>query len=1090
MPAFSIMPAVRPRLFLPVLAICGLLAMPAADAGATKSRKHESSAVSAITRDLDGDGHIDAIDLRGRGLNVAAGQVRVDGYKILGVVREAAGYRILLAPRTRFDTGVRPQVFLGGEKLTAADGAPPVVVGLTTQDTHRTGHIDDIRVILSEPPALRGLASAFTVAQYAIRSAQAHGTEVDLHLVPHSTYDTGQRPAVTVLHLDDVARNRAPRSTMTPRDGAPPIMIAATTSQLDGSGKIDAVDLMLSEPVLVRTGAVGVSGYQVTGTHDYPNGLLTVFLNGGPRTSEVSAPVVHLTGSGVTDSAGNRGPTGSFQTTLTAPPMMVGARDEGFWLNGEKIVTVWSSPVRASNAGTGTAFDMTTALGAHIPAQGIGPGDAPNEIAVDLPIGAETPSTIAYSAPIGSPVVDATGHPAVTSATLPVSQPSPQFAGTVTDPIDPTYITSFGQRSFWLQPWRSYMDTFPATRMLNAVGINFNVTDSDANQVVQGARLLHDAGFTHARIGIPWNDMSYTNPSQLGSYYVGVLTTELTAFKTNGIRPLILLDANDGIPCPVQPVTLNLTAPAAAGATTVQLDSASAALVQPGLTGFHQYGRDAGVIITSVDSYGNATLSQPLQSALPAGPQAAVDLAFQPFFPQYNSDGSANTTNQATLAGWLQYVAGVTQTAKNILGNDDFDVEIWNELSFGSAFLSASNYYNPAPQGSNDAIGEIRQATVNYIRNPANGLSDVGIGDGFTNEEPWTGGSSETPGITAMDKHPYEGAMSFPAQVTYDGNSPLDGLGAVDGSVQNGQWHDTFVPSFTSLFPEYFLSDIQTENLDRDLAPFLSDIDGGLHGRTAHPPGAAAPQMWVTEVNADASSIGEKLTTADGTSSSPMSAADLRHFETKAILRYLSAWVGKGVTQIDFFAAANAGTLNVVDPTFWSTADQTHSYPGLAAGGETMVAVRRFLDTMAGAQDLTQTRPLTLQAISDYDGAYQFPGNGTAAYPPLYNRDVVGVFPFQVNSNKWVIPTYVMTRDLATLYNPQAPATDPTRQDLPQEVFRFTLGGVNPATVTAAATDPITGQVVPVKITGRGASSVSLEIPLTDYPRMLTLTDG
>jgi hypothetical protein len=301
----------------------------------------------------------------------------------------------------------------------------------------------------------------------------------------------------------------------------------------------------------------------------------------------------------------------------------------------------------------------------------------------------------------------------------------------------------------------------------------------------------------------------------------------------------------------------------------------------------------------------------------------------------------------------------------------------------------------------------------------------------------------------------------------------------------NGTWHDTFVPTFTSLFPEYFLSGIQTETVAHDLAPFAT----GDHSRYAAPAGGSPPQMWITEANVDATGVHHMLTSPTEDATSPMSVADNRHFDTKAILRYLSAWVGKGVTMIDFYGAYHSGDLNLIDPSFWPQKGSTQSYPGLAAGGETMLAIRRFLDTMSGAQNLTQTQPLSLDSISDYDGAYQFAGNGTADYPPLYNRDVIGFFPFQVNPHKWVIPAYVMTRDLATLYNPAAPATDVTRQDLPQEVYRLTIGGVDPDTVTASATDPITGNSVPVKITGQGSGWVSLEIPLTDYPRMLTLQD-
>src|SRR5438552_18437369 len=118
---------------------------------------------------------------------------------------------------------------------------------------------------------------------------------------------------------------------------------------------------------------------------------------------------------------------------------------------------------------------------------------------------------------------------------------------------------SFGTRSFWLQPWRSYQDTSPATRMLSTVGVNFTIYNGNVDQITAGAKLLHDTGFTHGRIEIPWNSMDYQNPSQFTANTLSIVKPILQQFKANGIRPLILLNSNDGIPCPVQNVTLNVT---------------------------------------------------------------------------------------------------------------------------------------------------------------------------------------------------------------------------------------------------------------------------------------------------------------------------------------------------------------------------------------------------------------------------------------------------------------------------------------------------------------------------------------------------
>jgi hypothetical protein len=39
--------------------------------------------------------------------------------------------------------------------------------------------------------------------------------------------------------------------------------------------------------------------------------------------------------------------------------------------------------------------------------------------------------------------------------------------GVSCDPIDRRYLTDvpFGATSFWVQPWRAYMDTWPASRL-------------------------------------------------------------------------------------------------------------------------------------------------------------------------------------------------------------------------------------------------------------------------------------------------------------------------------------------------------------------------------------------------------------------------------------------------------------------------------------------------------------------------------------------------------------------------------------------------------------------------------------------------
>ncbi|MEO8898581.1 MAG: glycosyltransferase, partial [Candidatus Dormibacter sp.] len=164
-----------------------------------------------------------------------------------------------------------------------------------------------------------------------------------------------------------------------------------------------------------------------------------------------------------------------------------------------------------------------------------------------------------------------TAHPARAAAPARAVTATPPSDGwnVLSNPIDPTQQTDlpFGERSQWLQPWRAYMDTQPASMLRNAVGINFDVP---AQNAVATANLLSQSGFTRARLEIGWNQMSYADPSQLQN--PGSIDTLLGALKSAGIRPLILLNVNDTIPGPSTTFTATVTQPAVAGATSIQVD--------------------------------------------------------------------------------------------------------------------------------------------------------------------------------------------------------------------------------------------------------------------------------------------------------------------------------------------------------------------------------------------------------------------------------------------------------------------------------------------------------------------------------------
>src|SRR5262249_48214147 len=189
-------------------------------------------------------------------------------------------------------------------------------------------------------------------------------------------------------------------------------------------------------------------------------------------------------------------------------------------------------------------------------------------------------------------------------------------------------------------------------------------------------------------------------------------------------------------------------------------------------------------------------------------------------------------------------------------------------------------------------------------------------------------------------------------------------------------------------------------------------------------------------------------------------------------LRWATAWVNKGAAAVYFYAAASPG---------WGIVDTRA--PG---GGETLTALGRLTQTLeTGAAPISQQRSLTLLGISDTHDHEQFAGDGTPAHPPLYDRDVVGFFPYQVSNHRVVVSTYVMTRDLMHSYTSRLSRSDPRKYDMPPESFRLTIGGVSGLGRSVSLVDPLTGRSGGAHVVSRSPGRLVVDVALTDSPRLL-----
>jgi hypothetical protein len=442
----------------------------------------------------------------------------------------------------------------------------------------------------------------------------------------------------------------------------------------------------------------------------------------------------------------------------------------------------------------------------------------------------------------------------------------------------------------------------------------------------------------------------------------------------------------------------------------------------------------------------------------------------------------------------------VSALAGRVFGPGGYDLEVWNELTFGSQFLNVASY-SPAPaeraarravkQVTHAVIKAVLDETVAYVRDPANGISpSVGITDGFASETPFDGGALAPRGLTALSKHPYVGPVDYPQDYQVRAIRPIDARGRPD-TASRRSFSPLFIPSFQALLPEYTLTALSTDSLIRDIAPITTRVSRAPHGRYVGPRGSAPVQKWITEYNlsAAATPVGP-----DGHTFEPqvtMSVADRAHFHAKALLRSLVAMVSKGISREYFFAAA-PGALSLIGETFYKDLETNPtSYPGLQAGGEILTSFHNLLthfQATTGTPYNGPTHPLKLLAIAQAGNHAQFTGDSTTAHPSLYDREVLAVLPFQTATTKYVIPIYVMTSDLATLYQPTG-GTDIHRYDLPNETFRITLTNL-PENTTPTITnyDPITNQNTPAKLITHQGTTATIELTATDYPRLLELT--
>jgi len=599
---------------------------------------------------------------------------------------------------------------------------------------------------------------------------------------------------------------------------------------------------------------------------------------------------------------------------------------------------------------------------------------------------------------------------------------------------DPSQLdVPWPKHSHFKQPWRAYLTTKSGQDFLNGVGVAYHVPGNDKLAV----RLLAEMHVRALRVEIGWGSVSWDERSISNhDRMLGVLK----ACKRYGIRPTLLLNAHQGVPCPVKFFRRKLLVDAPRGSRTVRLDDTRGLVVgRSGLSQLSGYWA-AEAMITEIDAKtGVCKLSKPLPKDLATGSVAMATLKYLPLHPV------GDKAFDETAAGWVRYALLVCDLAREA-GLDEWDVEIWNELTFGTKFLKINNYYDPdiAPKpgkkapdflNSGGTCWELARRTIDAVKAAHPKVRCIW---GFSNTTfyhckidrlpPHTDGQSYHPYGTGTRSLPKREQFADKPQFCLEGFTPT-----VDIRMPEG-WAQTF---------------LQTECLIRLLNP---------KARQTTPPGTKRFYHYFTEhgtVPAEAGVTGDDAAWK---------------YKAKCALRSYCLWLNKGVDTLHYFCAhaKKPGGMGILPVDLVKLAPDA-KFEDVAT--LPMRTVRNLTRGIGVCEKLAKTAQLDVDVVAL--GPERTLVNLGPRHAPLRQRDMFAVLPFQPTKKKFVLAVYVMTSD-ATV-------------DMAPQTYRLTVRGLGFRPGGVKLYDPLADAPVDLRVVRRGDGEVTVELPTVDTPRLLTL---
>ncbi|OXM13707.1 hypothetical protein CGZ75_22065 [Paenibacillus herberti] len=648
------------------------------------------------------------------------------------------------------------------------------------------------------------------------------------------------------------------------------------------------------------------------------------------------------------------------------------------------------------------------------------------------------------------------------------------------------------------------MDTWDGNRFLETAGVVFNGVS--AKEADATAQVLAEAGFRSARVEIGWGNISFDNESKLVPHAKENMSIILQALQKHNLRPIILLNANSGNPVPSKLVKTKLKRAAKKGAREIYVSTTSN--IKPNFTGLSgQAYQTMYPIITDVDAKtGRLKLSAPLTKNLNAGELKLTQLKYRPFSGIEYSDGKVNPYGAQTYAGWLKYVKTLTTEVKRILNTENkddagFDLEVWNELTFGSQFLDINHYYEKKikfskeytlVQGDRTSKGIITllPLTIQYIKDTENRLPNVNVINGFSNQRPWDNGTELLNGQNGFSRHYYT-EYSANSLITRQSDSTL----RYKHLYSNGQsvtGKEVFVPNHVAAMPEYWFYGYKTEFVVRDIQPFPGPWT--LHSRYANNGNGQSAQVWMTETNWWRGPFADELMKkAKVRKTDPRLTSLMQQIGAKTTLRLLTMASHKGIQTVNIYSA-KGGDLNhgvfsdkffkVLKANNYKLTDEVR-----AAAGPQIKAMKTFSAIMREGQPIKNTRALHVEKVVEPVERLVWKGDGSTANPDRYNRDDLAILPYQLNDKRFAIAYYVVTRNMTQPFQGSYGLLDPKRYTMIPQKFEITLSNVAGIDAKVYVLDPITQEKENVVIKNSSPNTLTVEVNTVDYPRLLMVEE-